>query len=70
MKVLLVVSILFNIWFASSVADLQAFKYSLIVGLCGDEPEILERIEWIGCLDSSKPSTHPMYDLLRGIGVL
>jgi hypothetical protein len=64
---LLVVSLLVNVWFSTIIIKLERFHYSTQVGLCGDYKNELERIKVLECLEKKEPRTSGLWDLYYGI---
>ncbi len=75
---LLVISILVNIWFGFSIVRLEKFHYSTQVGTCsertidsGNNPiRIYNEKTMYGCLIKVQPRTSDWWNLLYGLKVL
>lgn len=73
MKIILVISLMLNFWFAKSVIDLEQFRYATQLQLAGvgDTCQIYEernKIKVYLCLEDKKSRTSPIWDLAYGIG--
>ena len=64
---ILVVSLLVNVWFSSVIIKLERFHYSTQVGICGNYANEIERQKIIDCLEKSEPRTSGLWDLYYGI---
>jgi hypothetical protein len=72
LRVVLVLSIVTNFWFVSVIVDLEKFRYSAQVGLCGAEAINVDGImgrnipntnNWLDCLRTSQPRTSDFWNL-------
>ena len=77
MKILLIISLLVNVWFSFTVIRLEKFHYSTKVGLCSqlkiiDKQVIREYddIKMYDCLSKSEPRTSDWWNLLYGLKIL
>lgn len=81
MKLILVISLGLNFWFASTISRLEAFRYSVQTFSCS-KMEIVEekgksRVKHIydaeemyNCLANTQPRTSSLWNFLYGIEVL
>ena len=66
-SIIIVISLLCNAYFASKIINLENFRYSIIVGMCGDNSDILKRTEWIECNKNKKTRTNNLAILYYGL---
>jgi hypothetical protein len=64
---ILITSILLNIWFASTIIQLERFHYSVQVGACGNFKDELERTKWLSCNETSETRTHSFWHLFYAL---
>ena len=85
MKIALLISVLFNLWFAVSIIDLEQFRHAAQLQLTGvgDSCKIYEETSEAEiyntdkkyrqvylCLEDESNRTSPVWDLFYGIGLL
>ena len=85
MKIALLISVLFNLWFAISIIDLEQFRHAAELQLTGvgDSCKIYEETSKAEiyntdkkyrqvylCLEDETNRTSPVWDLFYGIGLL
>jgi hypothetical protein len=72
LRVILALSIVTNFWFALVIVNLERFRYSALVGLCGAVDiyengqmgrSIPNTTNWFNCLKSSQPRTSDLWNL-------
>jgi hypothetical protein len=68
--VLLIISLLVNVWFSFVIIKLESFHYSTQIGICGDYKDEIERIKVLDCLEKSEPRTSDWWNLLYGLKIL
>lgn len=66
-SIILVISILCNVFFASKIIDLENFRYSVVVGMCGDYKNEIDRTKWLECNKNQKTRTHQLWNLYYGL---
>ena len=66
-SIILVISILVNVFFATKIINLENFRYSVIVGMCGENKDVLERTKWIECNKNTKTRTNDLAVLYYGL---
>ncbi len=65
--VIIITSILINIWFASTIIKLERFHYSVQVGTCGNFKDELEKTKWLSCNETSETRTHSFWHLFYAL---
>ncbi len=65
--VIIVTSILINIWFASTIVKLERFHYSVQVGVCGNFKDELEKTKWLSCNETSETRAHSSWHLFYAL---
>lgn len=63
----LIVSLVVNIWFGFVIVKLERFHYSTQVGLCGDYKNEVERFNMVRCLETKQPRTSDWWNLYYGL---
>lgn len=66
-NLVLVISLVVNVWFGFVIVKLERFHYSTQVGLCGDYKNELERYDMVRCLESKQPRTSDLWNLYYGL---
>ena len=68
-KLILLVSLLINFWFAYTIIKLDNFSESTIVGMCNidDYQNPQKRIEWIECNKKQTTKTNKIFNLISGL---
>lgn len=77
LKIILITSVLVNIWFASTIISLEKFHYSTMVGLCSEMKiennkviRTYDNTEMYNCLRKSEPRMSVFYNLAYGLKIL
>ena len=65
--IILVISILVNVFFATKIINLENFRYSVTVGMCGDYKSELDKTKWIECNKNQKTRTNDLAILYYGL---
>ena len=75
--VLLIISLLINVWFSFVIIRLEKFHYSTQVGICSQQKFIdkqilreYDEIKMYECLSKSEPRTSDWWNLLYGLKIL
>jgi len=75
--VLLIISLLVNIWFSFVIIRLEKFHYSTQVGICSQQKFIdkqilreYDEIKMYECLSKSEPRTSDWWNLVYGLKIL
>jgi hypothetical protein len=67
MKAILIISILVNLWFASTIINLEKFYYSVQVGMCGKWENETDRSKWLECNKKQDTRTNSVWHLYYGL---
>ncbi len=74
--VLLILSLVINVWFATRIIDLEQFHYAADLQIayvgssCGIYDETVRRYDVHECLENKKSTTHEIFALLYGLRIL
>ena len=66
-SMILITSILLNIWFAFTIIQLEGFHYSVQVGMCDDSKLEVNRMEWLTCNETTETRTHSFWHLFYAL---
>jgi hypothetical protein len=67
MKIILIISVIVNLWFASTIIRLEKFHYSVQVGMCENFENEIDRAKWIECNDNKETRTNRIAHLYYGL---
>ena len=77
LKIVLSLSILINLWFATSIIRLEKFHYSTMVGMCSEMKiegkkiiRTYDDLEMYNCLSKTQPRTSDWWNLAHGLKIL
>lgn len=77
LKIVLLLSILINLWFTTSIIRLEKFHYSTMIGMCSEtriEGNKLLReyddLQMYNCLSKNQPRTSDLWNLAYGLRIL
>lgn len=68
-KLILLVSLLANLWFAYAIIKLDNFAASASVGMCSidDYQNPQKRIEWVDCNKKQTTKNNQIFNLIDGL---
>lgn len=77
-SLLLVVSLIVNIWFSFVIIRLEKFHYSTQIGICSERTLVdgkkfirtYDDVDMYECLSKSEPRTSDLWNLLYGLKIL
>lgn len=67
MKIVLIISLVVNVWFASSIIKLEKFHYSAQVGMCDKFQNETDKTKWLECNNKQETRTNPIWHLYNGL---
>ena len=76
--ILLIISLIANVWFSFAVIRLEKFHYSTQIGVCSERVLIdgqkfirtYDDVDMYECLSKSEPRTSDLWNLLYGLKIL